>query len=198
MKKSTKAQIEANKRQVQALIKGKSSHTEELVDHYWGSINYVFSLIKASEIKAGLILSFYGILLNIIYQNIAMVLADEASNILVYILLSGWMLCTVVSIYYSIRCFIPKIEAEYDRNIFFFGDIISKFGTIREFSQTFYDISLKEEELFDQLGQQIFIISKISAYKFKCVNLAIRFLAIGLFALLGTSIVFTILKFVIT
>lgn len=198
MKKSTKAQIEANKRQVQALIKGKSSHTEELVDHYWGSINYVFSLIKASEIKAGLILSFYGILLNIIYQNIAMVLADEASNMLVYILLSGWILCTVVSIYYSIRCFIPKIEAEYDRNIFFFGDIITKFGTIREFSQTFYNISLKEEELFDQLGQQIFIISKISAYKFKCVNLAIRFLAFGLFALLAVAVVYTLLKFVIT
>lgn len=198
MKKSSKTDKTASKSAVRALIKGKSSHTEELVDHYWGSINYVFSLIKASEIKAGLILSFYGILLNIIYQNIAIVLADEASNILVYILLSGWILCTVISIYYSIRCFIPKIEAEYDHNIFFFGDIISKFGTIREFSQTFYNISLKEEELFDQLGQQIFIISKISAYKFKCVNLAIRFLAFGLFALLGASIVYTLLKFVIS
>ena len=43
-------------------------HREELVDHYWGSINYVFSLIKASEIKAGLILSFYGILLNQMFR----------------------------------------------------------------------------------------------------------------------------------
>ncbi|MDT0607097.1 Pycsar system effector family protein [Croceitalea rosinachiae] len=197
MKKSPKTHKEVNKPIVGALIKGRSSHTEELVDHYWGSINYVFSLIKASEIKAGLILSFYGILLNIIYQNIAMVLEDEVSNILIFMLLGGWVICTVISIYYSVRCFIPKIEAEYDRNIFFFGDIISKFGTIREFSQTFYDISLKEEELFDHLGQQIFIISKISAYKFKCVNLAIRFLALGLFALLGASIAYTLLKFVI-
>jgi len=95
-----------------------------------------------------------------------------------------------------VRCFIPKIEANYDKNIFFFGDIISKFGTIHEFSQTFYDISLKEEELFDHLGQQIYIISKISAYKFKCVDRAIRFLAIGLFALLGASVIYTLLKFV--
>ncbi|MGB3151579.1 MAG: Pycsar system effector family protein, partial [Maribacter sp.] len=173
-------------------------HTEELVDHYWGSINYVFSLIKASEIKAGLILSFYGILLNIAYQNIAMVLEDQVSNVFIFVLLGGWMICTIISIYFSVRCFIPKIEAQYDPNIFFFGDIISKFGTIREFSQTFYNISLKEKELFDQLGQQIFIISKISAYKFKCVNLAIRFLAAGLFALLGASIVYTLLKFVFT
>lgn len=180
-----------------ALIKGESSHTEELVDHYWGSINYIFSLIKASEIKAGLILSFYGILLNLIYQNITMILVDESTNQLLVILFGIWMLCTIISIYYSVRCFIPKIEGDYDKNIFFFGDIISKFGTIREFSQTFYNISLKEVELFDHLGQQIYIIAKISAYKFRCVNWAIRFLAYGLLALLSAGIYYTVLKYVL-
>lgn len=28
----------------------RSPHTEDMVDHYWGSINYIFGLIKASEI----------------------------------------------------------------------------------------------------------------------------------------------------
>ena len=180
-----------------ALIKGESSHTEELVDHYWGSINYIFSLIKASEIKAGLILSFYGILFNLIYQNVTLILADEVTDGLLIGLFVVWMLCTIISIYYSIRCFIPKIEGNFDKNIFFFGDIISKFGTIREFSQTFYDISLKEVELFDQLGQQIYIIAKISTFKFKCVNRAIRFLAIGLLVLLCCGIYYTILKFIL-
>jgi hypothetical protein len=182
---------------VRALIKGESSHTEELVDHYWGSINYVLSLIKASEIKAGLILSFYGILLNLIYQNLALVLTDESTDAILISLLSIWILCTIISVYNSIRCFIPKIEGDYDKNIFFFGDIISKFGTIREFSQTFYNISLKEEELFDHLGQQIYIIAKISAFKFKCVNLAIRYLAIGLLVLLSAGIYFVVFKFLL-
>ncbi len=180
---------------VRKLIKYENGHTEELVDHYWGSINYVFSLIKASEIKAGLILSFYGILLNLIYQNIALILSDESSNTLLITLLGVWIVCTIVSIYYSIKCFIPKIEGNYDKNIFFFGDVISKFGTIREFSQTFYNISLKEVELFDQLGQQIYIISKISAFKFKCVNRAIRFLAYGLLVLFMAIIYYAIIKF---
>ena len=48
----------------------QDSHVADMVDHYWGSINYVTSLIKASELKAGLILSFYGILLNLIYQSV--------------------------------------------------------------------------------------------------------------------------------
>ena len=179
------------------MIKGESSHTEELVDHYWGSINYVFSLIKASEIKAGLILSFYGILLNVIYGNLEMVLQKDDNPWLLYALIISWGISTIVSIFYSIRCFIPKIEDTYDPNIFFFGDIISKFGTIREFSQTFYDISLTEEELFDHLGQQIYINSKISAYKFKCVNYAVRFLAIGLAILFLAIVCYLLTEFVL-
>lgn len=178
------------------LVKGESPHTEELVDHYWGSINYVFGLIKASEIKSGLILSFYGILFNLIYSNVVVVLQKENNSWLLYVLLISWVICTVVSVYYCIRCFIPKIEDTYDRNILFFGDIISKFGTIREFSQTFYNISLTEEELFDHLGQQIFINSKISAFKFKCVNYAIKFLAIGLAILFVAILCYLLTEFV--
>lgn len=194
-KKKSKKVKEAPRENVSSLIK-HVGHTEELVDHYWGSINYVFSLIKASEVKAGLILTFYGILLNLIYQNIAEILSDESINPLLMILLGAWVVCTIVSIYYSIKCFIPKIEGKYDKNIFFFGDIISKFGTIREFSQTFYEISLNEVELFNHLGQQIFIISKISAFKFSCVNRAIRFLALSLFVLFMAIIYFAIIKLI--
>lgn len=159
-------------------------HREELVDHYWGSINYVFSLIKASEIKAGLILSFYGILLNLIYQNIAMVVSDILyDHMLLFIPLGLWMLCTAASIFYSIKCFVPRLETKFEKNIFFFQDVISKYGTINEFSRTFYTISLDEEELFDQLGQQIYINSKIASLKFKSVNRSIHFLVLALILL---------------
>ena len=194
-KRKVKKEKEAPRENVSALIK-HVGHTEELVDHYWGSINYVFSLIKATEVKAGLILTFYGILLNLIYKNIAEIMVDESINPLIMILLGAWVVCTIVSIYYSIKCFIPKIEGKYEKNIFFFGDIITKFGTIHEFSQTFYEISLKEVELFNHLGQQIYIISKISAFKFSCVNRAIRFLALSLLVLFMAIIYFAILKLI--
>lgn len=163
----------------------KNKHTDDLIDHYWGSINYVSGLIKASEIKAGLILSFYGILLNFSYNYLEMVLAEASDKPFFYILLAAWFLCTATSIYFSVRCFMPKIEAKYDKNIFFFGDVISKFGNVKEFAKTFHTISCNEDELFDQLGQQIFIISKIAAYKFGNVNKALRFLAFGLLLLLS-------------
>ena len=172
----------------------KEGHREELVDHYWGSINYVFSLIRASEIKAGLILSFYGILLNLIYQNVDMLLEEASRQGLIYVPLALWIICTVGSIYFSIRCFMPRMETKFDKNIFFFQDVITKYGSIKEFSKTFYNISLDEVELFDQLGQQIYINSKIAAMKFKSVNKSIYLLALGLFFLFVIAVWYLIIN----
>jgi len=158
----------------------KNKHTDDLIDHYWGSINYISSLIKASEIKAGLILSFYGILLNFIYLSAELVVHLAQEHLVVAIFCGLWLCCTVASIYYSIRCFIPRIEAKYDPNIFFFRDVISKFGGITDFAKMFFEISSDEDRLFEQLGQQIFILSTIASYKFMNVNLSLRLLAVGL------------------
>ena len=162
----------------------KNKATNDLAVHYWSSVNYFVGLIKASEIKAGLILSFYGILLNFIYQNVEQTSVYLSGSVILYILLGAWFICCMISIYFSIRSFIPRIESKYDPNVFFFSDIITKFGDIKEFSDTFYNTSLNDEERYQQLGQQIFINAKIAAIKFKNVNLSFRFMAIGLALLL--------------
>lgn len=171
----------------------KNAHTEELVDHYWGSIQYISSLIKASELKAGLILSFYGILLNFVFQSMSTLLLAVHNALLFYMLIGVWFCCTAGSIFYCVRCFIPKIEGKYDKNVFFFGDVISKFGSIKEFSKTFYNVSVDEEKLFGQLGEQIYIISKIAAWKFRNVTRAIRLLGIGLMVLLISAVYYFII-----
>ena len=165
-------------------------HAEELVDHYWGTINYVSNLIKASELKAGLILSFYGIILNFIYQSAETVLRSDANPTPLYILTTLWFIATVISVFYSVRCFIPKLEGNYDDNVFYFGDVINKFGNIKEFSKKFYDVSMNEKEVFEQLGEQIYINSKIAAWKFRNVQRSIRFLVISLVLLFVTAVYF--------
>ena len=173
----------------------KSSHTEELVDHYWGTINYLTSLIKASELKAGLILSFYGILLNFIYQGTTNFSSQLTNDTILYILIGTWIVCTSASIFFCIRCFIPKIEGNFSTNMFFFKDIISKFGDVKEFSRTFLNKSKNEDQLFMQLGEQIFIISKISDWKFRNVKRAINLLALGLIILFITGLYHVIFIF---
>ena len=172
-----------------------TGHAEDLVDHYWGSISYIFGLIRASEIKAGLILSFYGIILNLIYNHIGEVLEQAADYPLLYFLSGLWFLTTVISIFFSIRCFMPRIEMKFEKNVFFFMDVINNYGTIKQFSRTFYEISLDQDELFDQLGQQIYINSKIAAVKFKNVNRSLQYLALGLILLFITSSFYIIAVF---
>ena len=169
-------------------------HAEELVDHYWGTISYISSLIKASELKAGLILSFYGIILNFIYQSAAPAMHSVSDAILFYVFIGLWFIATTISIFYSVRCFIPKLEGNYSANVFYFGDVISKFGSIKEFSKKFYDISLNEQEVFQQLGEQIYINSKISAWKFRNVQRSIRFLVVSLILLCITIVYYGMLR----
>jgi hypothetical protein len=166
----------------------KNKHTDDLIDHYWGTISYLTSLIKASELKAGLILSFYGILLNFIYQGTENFSDQLSNNILLYILIGSWAVCTVLSIFFCVRCFIPRIEGNFSKNMFFFKDIISEFGDVKAFSKTFLTMSKDEDALFGQLGEQIFIISKISDWKFRNVKRAITFLATGLIILFVTGL----------
>lgn len=157
-----------------------NKHTDDLVDHYWGSISYLTGLIKASELKAGLILSFYGILLNFIYQSSSEISQSLENDYTLYVLIALWVILTSTSIFFCVRCFIPKIEGNYEKNMFFFKDIISKFGTVNEFTKSFFEMSTDENQLFKQLGEQIFIISKIADWKFKNVKRAISLLAAGL------------------
>lgn len=162
----------------------KVPNANDLAFHYWHALKHFTNLIKASELKAGLILSFYGILLNFVYKKIDTTMEYLTYGMILYVLLGLWFLTTVISIYYSVRSFIPRIESNYDRNMFFFGDIISKFGDINEFSQHFYNSSVDIEQRYEQLGQQIFIHAKITTLKFKYVNISLRFLAYGLALLL--------------
>ena len=173
----------------------RDKHTDDLVDHYWYSISYVMDLIKSSELKAGLILSFYGILLNFIFQS-ASSLSDTISNDpILYILLGLWVICTAASIFFCVRCFIPKIEGNYGKNMFFFKDIISKFGNIKQFARIFFEKSCDEDQLFEQLGEQIFIISKIADWKFNNVKRGINLLAIGLIILFVTGVYHVVFLF---
>ena len=176
-----------------ATKKGKKKFTQEelnasdLTFHYWGALNNLISLIKASELKAGLILSFFGIIFNFVYQNTDRIKASLNEFNFLYVILSLWLLTAFVSIYHSVSTFIPRIEKKYPSNVFFFGDIISKFGDIKEYSHEFLKTNVDKERIYDQIGQQIYVNAKITSLKFKRVNTSIRYMIISI-VLLGLLI----------
>ncbi|MFK8059677.1 MAG: Pycsar system effector family protein [Polaribacter sp.] len=170
--------------------KSKPSYSDEdlkgkdLGFHYWGAMNYFIGLIKASELKAGLILSFYGIIFNFVYQNIETAKAGIGSFGFVHVIAILWLIITIISMFFSVRTFIPRIEKNYEPNVFFFGDVISKFGDIKEYSQKLIETNVDKAKLYDQLGQQVYINAKITTAKFRNVNQSLKYLAVSLGLLL--------------
>jgi hypothetical protein len=74
--------------------------------------------------------------------------------------------------------------------MFFFKDAISKFGDDKSFAKAFFEVSTNEEKLFDQLGKQVYINSKIADWKFNNVTYAMRLLAASVLTLFVIAITY--------
>ena len=168
--------------------------TSELVENYWDAIEHVMKMIRASEVKAGLILSFYGIVLGLVFERITTMGEIGTIQPFIYVIITAWAYTVVASIYFSFKCFMPRIEGNYEKNVFFFGDAISAFGDINEYSQKLLEVTLNSRELYKQLGHQIYINSKIAGIKFKNVNRSIRYLAISFMILIFLAFFYVITK----
>lgn len=169
-----------------------SDHGEELdkepqfdagldpVDNYWYLINYLRDLIRASEIKAGLVLSFYGLLFNFFFQFSDYLFENASGDPTVYIFMILWFIFSVISIYFSFRCFMPQIEDKFDKSVFFFGDILHSYGNIKEYIKELEKVSTRSRPLYDQLGEQVFVNAKITSEKFGNVNRSIKYLSFNI------------------
>lgn len=169
--------------------------TGDLVDHYWALINYLSGMIKASEIKAGLILSFYGIILNLFFKYLDIFLEMAKNDWLIITFMSLWLLVTIHSIFFSFKCFLPMILGSYDKNVFFFRDVIKAFGSVKDYSRQLYKVSNEKEILFGQLGEQVFVNAKIASTKFGYVNKSIRLLALNILLLFIFIVIYSVRTF---
>jgi len=154
-------------------------------NNYWEQLERLEKLIRASELKAGIIFSFHSLVLGLFVDRFEQLepLLQSSPVLIVFVFL--WIICVICSIFYCFKCFRPQIEMKYNKNVFFFRDAAYAFGTIEEYTNKLMKVCSSEEELFIQLGEQIHVESKIIDEKFKCVQKSIRFF--------GLSFVFVIL-----
>ncbi len=148
-------------------------------NNYWEQLERLEKLIRASELKAGVVFSFHGLILGIFVDRM-----DQLEPILqegtIYIVLAfAWMFLVFLSIFYCFKCFSPQIEMKYEKNVFFFRNAVYSFGDIDEYTKTLVDVCADEEKLCKQLGHQIHAESKIIDEKFRSVQKAIRYFSIS-------------------
>ena len=158
-------------------------------NNYWEQLERLEKLIRAAELKAGIIFSFHSLIIGLFIDRLDQLQPIFTSSKVRIVLSVLWMISVLLSVYSCFKVFKPQIEVKYDSNVFFFRDAIFAFGTVEEFTKKLMEICSSEEEMFVQLSHQIHIESKIIDQKFKSVHEAIKFFALSLvFVLLSVAV----------
>ena len=161
-------------------------------NNYWMQMERLERLIRASELKAGIIFSFHSLILGLFFDRLEYLQGVFNGNVVFIILICLWMVFVLISIFFAFKCFMPRMELKYDKNVFFFRDAIYAFGSIEEYTNKLIEVCKSEEELFKHLSHQIHIESKIIDHKFKSVQKSIKFFAISFIFLFLTLLLLLI------
>jgi hypothetical protein len=148
---------------------------EQDTNNYWEQLERLEKLIRASELKAGILFSFHSLILGLFVdrlQNFEDIMKSSYVFIGLTIL---WIIAVLISIYFCFRCFQPNIQMKYKRNVFFFRDAARKFNSVDKFVNEITKICQTNEEVVKRLSEQIHAESVIIDQKFYHVKKAIQF-----------------------
>ena len=160
-------------------VKTKTIMTQQDSNNYWEQLERLEKLIRAAELKAGIVFSFHSLILGLFVDKLEQLKPFFQESIILVIIAFLWMFSVMISIFYTFKCFKPQIELKYDKNVFFFRDAVYSFGGIREYTKRLKDVC-SSDEIFEHLSQQIHVESKIIDQKFICVHRAIKFFALSI------------------
>ncbi len=148
-------------------------------NNYWEQLERLEKLIRASELKAGVIFSFHSLILGLLVDRLDYFQQLFQKSPFFSVLMVLWLVFVIISIYYSFRCFMPRMELKYPKNVFFFMDAVRAFGGIEEYTKKLIEVCEEEEILYAQLSQQIHVESKIIDQKFRSVQLSLKFFGLS-------------------
>lgn len=148
-------------------------------NNYWEQLERLEKLIKNSEFKAGVVFSFHSLILGLFLDRLNEFKIILVEDIFLLIVTICWIILVSISVFYCFRCFKPAMEMNYNRNVFFFKDVIHRFENVEEFTNEIIKVCGSKDELFQKLAEQIHAESKIIDAKFKNVQKSILFFTIS-------------------
>lgn len=144
-------------------------------NNYWEQLERLEKLIRASELKAGILFSFHSLILGLFVDRISNFEHIFKENLVFVAFVLLWVACVVISIYYCFKCFQPNMQMKYDTNVFFFRDAAHEFKDPQEFVDEITKICETDDEVVKQLSHQIHAESVIIDKKFYNVKKAIQY-----------------------
>jgi hypothetical protein len=157
-------------------------------NNYWEQLERLEKLIRASELKAGVIFSFHSLILGLFVDRIERFKDVFMENPVLLALMLLWLAFVAISIFFCFKCFKPFMELSYAKNVFFFGDAASRFGNSENYTKALIEVCGSEKELYQLLAEQIHVESRIIAGKFKNVKRSITFFAISFVFVILTTV----------
>jgi hypothetical protein len=162
---------------------------EQDTNNYWEQLERLEKLIRASELKAGILFSFHSLVLGLFVdrmQNFEHMFKDSLPFLILAIL---WAIAVIISIYYCFRCFQPSLQLKYKTNVFFFRDVAREYDNVKSFVKEITRICQNNEEVVKRLSEQIHAESVIIEEKFFNVKRAIQYFLLSfIFILLMVGI----------
>ncbi len=162
-------------------------------NNYWEQLERLEKLIRASELKAGVIFSFHSLIIGLFVDRYDYFQTAMEDYLLLTVLIVLWMLTVLCSVFFCFKCFMPRIESKLQKNVFFFKDAAFRFGSVKDYTKKLMDVCDSDEELFVMLSEQIFIESEIISRKFSSVQKSIRFFALSLVMSVIVAVVWIII-----
>ena len=86
-------------------------------NNYWEQLERLEKLIRASELKAGVIFSFHSLVLGLFFDRFEQLEVFLNTSPVFIVLTFLWFTSVVLSVFYCFKCFKPQIELKYKKNV---------------------------------------------------------------------------------
>lgn len=159
--------------------------TYEKYEQYWQILQNNQEMIRFSEVKAGLVISIYGILFSILLQSTTWIhgkISDWPWYLIGVIVI--FIVVTLTSLFYAFKCFMPRFENKNPTSVIYFGDIVHDFEEYTAYHSYLEKAVVNDSEMSIQLAEQIHTNSSIATRKFNAVSKSIKLLFVDIFLLI--------------
>jgi hypothetical protein len=157
----------------------------EKYEQYWNILKNNQEMIRFSEVKAGLVISVYGLLFSVMLSSTTWIrdqISDWPWYLLIFII--AFILVTLISMFYAFKCFRPRFENKNPTSVVYFGDIVSDFPEYMSYHTYLEKTVVDDYEMSIQLAEQIHTNSTIAFRKFQAVSKSIKFLLLDIYLLI--------------
>ncbi|MEW5821805.1 MAG: Pycsar system effector family protein [Cyanobacteriota bacterium] len=163
---------------------------QQKIETLWKTFEATNEWIKFSDAKAGFVLAANGIFVTIIVSYLVEHKAFVSDNWLLVILFVIWLILAVLSTVYSILCLNPTLVTKQKDSLIFFMHIAKNFDSPDDYNNAVSEKYSDDNEIFNQLTNQVWAVSKVAEYKCKMIVLSIKFfLMTVLFGILALGFV---------